>query len=424
MSSKIRETFFGALPALLFGIQVAAPLGLNNPAWATSSEGLPPSFYIDAKYNQRALDKVDALIAKRLYSKQLAQTAWKDGAKKNHEAIINSKTLRDLGKSMGAAIGELKSSHCNFVTINDEMYHFLHALFSDFNKKLSKGKIDYVGFVAGGAPFEDNQVRYILDGSPASKAGLQIGDRILTVNGHTYVGYSNFIDTAGKNITFSIERNGESKSIVIKPEKEDIYTAYIDAMRKSAKVETTGTKKIGYIHVWSGGRRSFEALDDILESKLGTTDGLIFDLRDGYGGNSLDDLDRFYRSPKAYPDFQTIDRNGKKHTSRYYYDKPIVAIINGGSRSGKELLSYSFKQTGRAKLVGTKTAGAVLAGSLFKVDDKASLYLAVLDGTLDGVRLEGVGVAPDVVIDNATRDQVGYDKQLSAARETLVEQLK
>ncbi len=387
-------------------------------------EGLPPSFYVDAAFNQKVIEKVDALVNKRLYSKKLAQTAWKDGLQKNREAILNSKSLRDLSISMGAAIGELKSSHCNFVTANDEMFHFLHALFSDFNKKMSRGKVDYVGFVTGGAPFENNQVRYILDGGPAAKSGLRIGDHILKVNGHPYVGYLNFLDTAGKNTILTINRNGESKSLTIKPEKDDLYTAYCEAMKKSVRIEQDGNKKIGYVHVWSGGKRSFEALDEIMEDKLGTTDGLIFDLRDGYGGNSLNDLDRFYRPAKAYPNFETVDRNGKKNIARYFYDKPIVAIINGGSRSGKELLSFSFKRTGRAKLVGTNTAGAVLAGSLFKVDDKASLYLAVLDGTVDGTRLEGVGVAPDVVIENASHDQVGYDKQFAVAKETLLELIK
>lgn len=397
---------------------------IRDSASDKSASGLPLSFYIDAKYSRKTIDNVDDLVCKHLYSKKLAQTAWKDSVKKNREAILNSKTLRDLGKTMGAAIADLKSSHCSFVTINDEMYHFLHALFSDFNKTLTRGKIDCVGFATGGAPFDEKQIRYILDGSPAAKAGLQIGDKILKVNGHPFVGYVNFLGSAGKNNTLSIDRKGEIKSVTIKPIMEDMYSAYTDAMKKSVRIEQVDGKKIGYIHVWSGGRRSFEALDEIMEDKLAHTDGLLFDIRDGYGGNSLNDLDRFYRPPKAYPEFKTVDRNGKKSTSRYYYDKPIVAIINGGSRSGKELLSFSFKRTGRAKLVGTNTAGAVLAGSLFKLDDNSSLYLAVLDGTVDGVRLEGVGVAPDVVIYNATHDQAGYEKQLSVARETLLEQLK
>jgi carboxyl-terminal processing protease len=399
-------------------------LGEATHAPAKVPTKLPQSFYIDGTYNRVVVRKVDDAIANKLYSKKLAQTVWKDALKKNFANIVSSRNMQELSSSMGAVFAELHTSHCNFVTTNDEMYYFLHALFGDFNRKLRKGKVDYVGCFIGGQPFERNQVRYILDGSPAAKAGLQIGDRVLKVNDTDYVGYTNFLGTAGTKSSILIERNGVTKTLSIKPGKEDLYSAYCDATRNSVKIEEINGKKIGYIHVWSGGRRSFEALDEMMEEKLADTDGLIFDMRDGYGGNSLSDLDRFYRDPKAYPDFVTVGRDGKKNTSRYYYDKPMVAIINGGSRSGKELLSFSLKRTGRAKLVGMKTAGAVLAGSVTPIDDKCSVYIAVLDGTMGGERLEGVGVAPDIEIDNTTHDQAGYEKQLSVARDALIELMK
>lgn len=421
---KIAPAFYLAQVFCITLTLLSSQASAKETAVVKPPSALPRSFYVDSAYNKKIIDLVDDAITKRFYDPKIANTVWKDALKKQREPIVNSKNLAELSVSMGAAFASLNSSHCNFVTTNDEMYHFLHALFSDFNKKLSKGKVDYVGFVTGSKPFADNQIRYILDGSPAAKAGLEIGDRVMKVNGINYVGYMNLLDTAGSSSTISIERNGVAKTIPIKPEKVDLYSAYVKATRRSVKVETVDGKRIGYVHVWCGGRRSFEALDEILEDKLGETDGLILDLRDGYGGNSLSDLDRFYRSPKAYPDFVTVDRNGKKSVSRYYYEKPIVALINDGSRSGKELVSFSLKSTGRAKLVGTKTAGAVLAGSISPIDDRCTAYIAVLDGTIGGVRLEGVGVSPDVEVDNQTHDQAGYEKQLSVARDTLLEMLK
>jgi len=103
-----------------------------------------------------------------------------------------------------------------------------------------------------------------------------------------------------------------------------------------------------------------------------------------------------------------------------------VVLINGGSRSGKELLAYSFKAAGRARLVGENTAGAVVAGRLYPLDGKCALYLAVCDITLEGKqkdRLEGVGVAPDIVVLNKNHDQIGYGLQLSSAFEALEKQL-
>lgn len=386
---------------------------------------LPQTFYVNASENKKLIEKVDTAVQKRLYSRKLAETAWKESLQKQHDRIAESKNIDELSTAMAPVFASLNSSHCNFVTVNDEMYHFLHALFSDFNKKLNKGKVDYVGFVTGGTPFAKNQIRYVLDGSPAAKADLRMGDRILKVNGIDFVGYCNFLGTANTTTSIIIDRpNVGKKTIEIKPIKADLYTAYVEATKSSVKIDEVNGKKIGYVHVWCGGRRNNEALDEIIEDKFDKTDGLIIDLRDGYGGNSLSDLDRFYRDPKAYPDFVTVDRNGKKHSSRYYYEKPIVAIINGGSRSGKELVAFSLKRTGRATLVGTKTAGAVLAGSLTPLNEKCSAYIAVLDGTVGGVRLEGVGVEPDIEIGNKTNDPDGYQKQLSVARDTLLEMIR
>jgi carboxyl-terminal processing protease len=75
-----------------------------------------------------------------------------------------------------------------------------------------------------------------------------------------------------------------------------------------------------------------------------------------------------------------------------------VLLINNGSRSGKELLSFTFKQWGLGPLVGMRTAGAMVAGRIFANENDASLlYLATEDVVMgDGTRLEGNGVAPDI----------------------------
>ncbi len=389
-----------------------------------SKNALPDSFFTDTEFNRRIVEKVDRVVSKRLYSKTLADTVWKDAISRKQNEILKSKNLEELRASVGSAIAELKSSHCNFVTTNDEMYHFLHSLFSDFNKKMDRGKTDYIGFVTGGKPYLDNQIRYVLDGSPASRAGLEIGDRILKVDGLNYVGYSHFLGRSGNDVAIEFERKGTTKTTYLKPEMSDLYGEYVKAMHNSVRIEQVNGKKIGYVHVWCGGGKSHNALEEIMEEKLSDTDGLILDIRDGYGGNSLTDLDRFYRNKVSFPDFVTVDRNGKKSVGREYYEKPMVAIINGGSRSGKELVAFSLKRSGRAKLVGTTTAGAVLAGSLRPIDDRASVYIAVLDGTVDGVRLEGTGVAPDIEIENTSHDKAGYDQQLSAAQSALMELIK
>jgi len=94
---------------------------------------------------------------------------------------------------------------------------------------------------------------------------------------------------------------------------------------------------------------------------------------------------------------------------------PAVIVINGGSRSGKEIIAYAAKKHGIARLVGERTAGAVLPGSVFCLDNGALLYMAVAELMVDGEVLEGKGVEPDLVVPFDLRYAGGVDGQLDAA---------
>ena len=73
-------------------------------------------------------------------------------------------------------------------------------------------------------------------------------------------------------------------------------------------------------------------------------------------------------------------------------------LINERSRSDKELLACGFGKYGYGKFVRTRMAGAVTAGSTFRVGGEAPLYLAVGDVRVDGERLEGKDVEPDFAV--------------------------
>ncbi|MGD9682138.1 MAG: S41 family peptidase [Candidatus Obscuribacterales bacterium] len=359
--------------------------------------------------------KVDLLVRDNYFDRQKLEKVWKPAFARAREKLETCRDLVSLHDILNGCLAGLETSHCEFATINDEIFHFLHSLFGT-----SKEPVAFVGFATGGPKRKRDEIRYVLDGSPASKSGLIPGDRIISVDGRPFRGYSDFLGRQQEKLRIEIERRGERRKLTLVPEKKDLYGAYVEAMRKSVRIIQRNGRKLGYIHVWCGGMKSHDALVELLQDRLLATDGLIFDLRDGYGGNSLDDLDWFYRTPKAYPVFKTTDRNGKTRIEQELYDKPIVALINEGSRSGKELLAFSLKSTGRARLVGTTTAGAVVAGRLFPVNPQCSLYLSILDITVAGERIEGKGVEPDypLEIEDDSR-KGGTDNQLEKALEIL-----
>lgn len=99
----------------------------------------------------------------------------------------------------------------------------------------------------------------------------------------------------------------------------------------------------------------------------------------------------------------------------------MVMLVNEGSRSGKEILAYGFRKYGIGPVVGTKTAGAVVGGILRVMDDGSILYLAYADVQVDGVRLEGVGVEPDIEVPFSLEYAQGADPQKERAIEVAIE---
>jgi carboxyl-terminal processing protease len=94
-------------------------------------------------------------------------------------------------------------------------------------------------------------------------------------------------------------------------------------------------------------------------------------------------------------------------------------LINGGTRSGKEVLAYGFREYRLGELVGARTEGAVLASTAFLIGDDGLLLLAVEDVLVDGKRLEGVGVEPTIEVPFDQRYAAGADPQLDRAVQVL-----
>ena len=95
-------------------------------------------------------------------------------------------------------------------------------------------------------------------------------------------------------------------------------------------------------------------------------------------------------------------------------------LVNGRTRSGKEILAYGFKKYRLGEVIGTRTEGAVLAGTAFIVGG-GLLLLAVGDVHVDGERLDGVGVAPTIEVQDGPDSMDRSDLQRNRAIAVLSE---
>jgi len=333
-------------------------------------------------------------------------------------------------------LSQLRTSHTRFYTQNEPAYYQILGIFQpriedlqpQLKKFFPKGKIEYSGIgiftkEVNGKTF----VSAILDGSPAAKAGLKVGDQLLNVDGRPYEPIQSFVGKAGKTVSLVIQRSPDAKmqqAIAVTPKMFDATTMFLDALQASTQVLEREGKKIGYVHIWSyAGYQYQEQLEDELFSgRLKDADGLVLDLREGWGGASPSYLNIYTAAPGL--SLTSIPRDRQQYKSSYQWKKPVVMLVNQNSRSGKEILAFGFQQYKIGPVVGSKTAGAVLAGRPFIMQDGSVLYLAVADVLLnDKQRLEGKGVTPDVNVPFSLEYAQGADPQKERAIEVALAKL-
>lgn len=351
---------------------------------------------------------------------------WQAMRKIYQPQAAKARSTQQLAAVINQMLEELNTSHTHFYTQNEPAYYQIAGIFRQFLLKdlkpfLPKDKLEYTGI---GIYTEeiDNQtfIKAIINGSPAEVAGLKVGDKLLSVEGKAFQAIESFIDKANREVKVLIQRTADAapQEIVVEPKVFNPATMFFDAVDNSVEIIEQEGQKIGYIHIWSYADPKYQEQlkEQLLYDRLKDADGLVWDLRDGWGGATPDYLDIF-TAPS--PVITTIFRDGVARPNQMQWQKPVVMLVNKGSRSGKEILAYGFRKYQIGQIVGTQTAGAVVAGRPYIMPDGSLLYLAVADVLVDGKRLEGGGIIPDVRIPVTIPYAQGVDLQKEQAIETV-----
>jgi carboxyl-terminal processing protease len=387
-----------------------------------AAAGDTPSPYADI------FEEIATIVEENFYNpEQIRQDfpAIKASYRTQLENVSDRKAFSGLVNGM---LHELNASHTYYLTPEDYEYYQLGALFS---------KIPAIG-----AMFQGQEVMYptvgiltqtvegrvyiaaVLADSAAEKAGALKGDEIVSVNGGPYEPIASLRPFVGKDVAFEIRRKEQEEpfTITMQPVLVNPKLELLAAQEASARiVERTGAK-IGYVHLYSyAGYEYHEALVNALTwGSLKDADALVIDLRYGLGGAGPSYLNLFNTN---IPVLKMYDRDGTETVFDPQWRKPAVYLVNGFSRSGKELLAFGARKYHLATVVGERTPGHFLGGRLFPLSNGNALYLAVQYCLADGVNLEGLGVAPDIEVPFDVRYCAGNDAQLEKAVEHLVKQV-
>ena len=248
-------------------------------------------------------------------------------------------------------IDSLEDPYSNYLDLDDT---------SDFNETIN-GSFVGIG-VAVNYGKEYSTIVEVYDNSPASKAGLEVGDTIIKVDGNDVK------NKVGDELTSLIRgKKGTKFSItVLRGEKEidfEVTRDVIEIENVDSYVIKSGKNKIGYIYVSTFASNTYSQFYNAL-SKLEKDDitSLIIDVRGNPGGQLLPTrqiLSLFFNKKTVLYQIQSKNSTEKAYSySNTVRKYPIAILVNKGSASASEVLASCFQDNyKKAKLVGTTTYG-------------------------------------------------------------------
>lgn len=354
----------------------------------------------------------------------VSNAQWKINLNRSRNKLDSISKKAQVADIINALLATLNTSHSYYFSKNNPKRYQLLGIFNSLYEQDRKDLFVYEG-IGMDTREVDGQVMIssVFDGFPAHKAGLQYGDRILSVDEMDFQPIKSFKGMAGQTVLIKVDRRGVEKKIYVEVVKLDGRTMFEEAAEASARLIDHEDKKIGYIHLWSYAGTKYQDLlrSKILWGELSEADALVLDLRDGWGGADLNYLSLF-REPIAV--VSNRSREGLTGSYSGVWEKPVALLVNERTTSGKELFTYGFKKLQLGPVIGTTTAGAVVSGRIFLLPNGDVLYLAVRDVRVDGERLEGKGVAPDVKIERSLVNPPFGDPQLEKAVEEVTKRGK
>jgi carboxyl-terminal processing protease len=388
----------------------------------------PPAFARSAESQQstEVYDEVWRLVRDKFYDPKIKGLDWEAIGNRHRADYGAATTAAERSAAINAMLAELGASHTHHYTRDETAYYELADIFSyklrrEIPKVFGGDKITYPGIgmftkTVDGKIF----VSAVFPGMPAEKAGLLLGDEIVSADGAPFAPVASFRGKEGKTVALKVRRaaDGPLLELSVEPKEIEPGDAFQSALKDSARIIETNGRRIGYVRVWSYADREYQnLLEELLsDGKLKDADALVWDLRGGWGGAQPGYLSVF--DPHG-PTLKLTDRNGESHEVGYRWRKPVALLIDNGTRSGKEVLAYGFNKNGYGEVIGEPSAGALLAATAFLLSDGSLLILAVEDAAVDGERLEGKGVAPTIPVPFDIRYAAGKDPQLDKAVEVL-----
>lgn len=254
-------------------------------------------------------------------------------------------------------------------------------------------------------------VSRVFDNTPASKAGVKVGDVVIKVNDTDITGKSltevvSMIsgENSGNKSKLTVTRNGEELSF-------ELAKGTIEVPVVNSEIYENNGKKIGYIKIDLFSSKVYKQFNSALKNlEKNNIQGLVIDVRDNPGGylsgvKSI--LCLFLDKRQVLYQLQTKNKTEKIYGTKKSIERdyPVSVIINDESASAAEILASAFKESYGSRIVGINSygKGTVQSASDLKSGDTIK-YTVQKWLTPDSNYINDKGVVPTDRVENVLQE--------------------
>jgi len=243
-----------------------------------------------------------------------------------------------------------------------------------------------------------------IEGTPADRAGIVAGDRIIRIDGAPTKDMT-LVDAVRKL------RGPKGTPVAITILREELDPFDVTVTRDIIEVHSVRTSDlgegIGYVRLISFQERTSRDLQDELKAlREKGMRGLVLDLRNNPGGlltQAVQIADLFLEKGKliVYTEGRAKSQNLSfvdQHDNPQ--DFPMVVLVNKGSASASEIVAGALQDHQRAVVVGTQTFGKGTVQTVIPLNDGSGLRLTTAKYFTPNKRaIDGAGLTPDIVVE-------------------------
>ncbi len=281
------------------------------------------------------------------------------------------------------------------------------------------------------------RVKDVIRDSPADcgREGLLAGDIVLAVDGKEVFPGMDYAEPMTvplpHRFTLTVRRAGETNSLV--REVEGVNFSKARQLLRAAEVAEIRRRvrekgNFGYLAIDAMRDDTADAFTDAVFAECFGKDGVIIDVRFNTGGNTADRLiDILCGRRHVRTLYRGVEDEGyiiSRFGRPVITSLPVVVLANERSQSNAEEFTHAMKTLGRAKVVGTETAGDVIGTLDFCLLDYGVMRRPRIGFFLpDGTDMECHGAKPDIEVETTPADiAAGRDPQLDAAVDALAQE--